>query len=249
MRKSRVLGDEDDYDDEPLVIGVSSDSGSSSDNEEEEGFRSESGDEQIMWFNPLFFEFQKLHWLSASSEAAKQFAARKHARIIKRQKCRENAERKRARGQLLDGNLPKIHTRKRVSHHSKSGQRDDQLARSEGEISTVEEVDENEIGNSQNTKNACILIEKMWKNVTPDHENIFEPFECVTVDAENFEKYGAIIASNLSFSTSMQTGYTMITTSTRRSDQTRILGCSVFDCFTQPEGKCHCPGNSYIGGF
>ena len=154
MRKSRVLRDEDDDDDEPLVNFmlaaaaaatervihvVSSDSGSSSDNEE--GFKSESGDEQIMFFNPLFFEFQKLHWLSASSEAAKQFAARKHARSIKRQKCRENAERRRERSQRLDENLPKIHTRKRVSHHSKSGQRDDRLARSEGEISTVEEVD------------------------------------------------------------------------------------------------------------
>jgi hypothetical protein len=37
---------------------------------------SESGDEQVMFFNPLFFKFQKDNWLTASKEAAKQEMAR-----------------------------------------------------------------------------------------------------------------------------------------------------------------------------
>ena len=99
----RVLRDADCDDDEPLVnmfihnnaVPASTSSSDSSDNSSVDEFsasESESGDEQVMFFNPLFFKFQKDNWLTASKEAAKQFEARKLARDTKRQKCNESAK-------------------------------------------------------------------------------------------------------------------------------------------------------------
>jgi len=143
----RVLRDADCDDDEPLVnmfirnaIPFSSSSSDLSDNSSVDEFsasESESGDEQVMFFNPLFFKFQKDNWLTASKEAARQFESRKLANDIKRHKCNESAMRRRET-QTIDLQLPKIHRRKPISHASKSGRRDDRLARSEGEITTIQ---------------------------------------------------------------------------------------------------------------
>ena len=90
----RVLRDADCDDDEPLInlfnavpaadrIPNHVSPSSSSDLSENSSAgacsasESESGDEQVMFFNPLFFKFQKDNWLIASKEAAKQFEARK----------------------------------------------------------------------------------------------------------------------------------------------------------------------------
>ena len=212
---------------------------------------SESGDEQVMFFNPLFFKFQKDNWLTASKEAVKQFEARKLARDTKRQKCNESAIRRRET-QTTDLQLPKIHRRKPISHASKSGQRNNRLARSEGELTTDDEIidQDNECG-AQNSKIVCNYLETMWKDSVQDDDNICEIWRDITVQSDDFNdskvgasfeefrstiaadqdihfvKYGAIIASNLSFSTSLTTGYTMITISTKRKQKTRIIGCSV----------------------
>jgi hypothetical protein len=91
----------------------------------------------------------------------------------------------------------------------------------------------------------------MWKDNVHDDDNICEIWQDITIENDDFNhsnieasfsdfknataahqdkhfvKYGAIIASNLSFSTSLLTGYTMITISTKRNQRTRIIGCSV----------------------
>lgn len=127
---------------------------------------------------------------------------------------------------MIDAPLPKIHRRKPTSHHAKGGPRPDRQARSEGDLSTEDEY-RGVADDSQESKNACILLVSMWKDKVHDDDNVVEIFQRLTVEVEDFDKFGAIIASNLIFSTSLQTGYTMITTSTRRRDSTRIIGCSV----------------------
>jgi hypothetical protein len=265
QKQSRVLHDEDCDEDEPLInivqaaaaarqpgqlprpLVVIASSSSSSDSSVGDDDDDELGKEQIMFFNPLFFEFQKNNWLTASTDAAKQFAARKLARGIKRKKCNESATQKRNK---IQDPLPKINRRKPISHHAKTGPRSNRLARSEGEMSTEDEIS-GDSDVSTNTKNVCTCLETMWKNEVQDNDNVFEIWKDMTVEHEDFEasclgasfeefkqaqarneddhfvKYGAIIAANLSFSTSLQTGYTMITISTKRSRKTRIIGCSV----------------------
>jgi hypothetical protein len=212
---------------------------------------SESGDEQVMFFNPLFFKFQKDNWLTASKEAVKQFEARKLARDTKRQKCNESAIRRRET-QTTDLQLPKIHRRKPISHASKSGLRDNRLARSEGEMTTDDEIiDQDNACAAPNSKIVCDYLETMWKDNVQDDDNICEIWRDITIESNDFNdsnigasfsayknateahqdmhfvKYGAIIASNLCFSASLLTGYTMITISTKRNQRTRIIGCSV----------------------
>ena len=260
-RPRRVMRDADCDDDEPLVnmfihnaVPASSSSSDLSDNLSVDAFsasESESGDEQVMFFNPLFFKFQKENWLTASKEAAKQFEARKLARNTKRQKCNESAIRRRET-QMINHQLPKIHRRKPISHASRSGRRDNRLARSEGEITTEDEFSDQEHScGAKKSKLVCSYLETMWKDSVQDDDNICEIWRDITVESDDFNdskvgasfeefrsttaadkdmhfvKYGAIIASNLSFSTSLITGYTMITISTKRKQKTRIIGCSV----------------------
>ena len=135
---------------------------------------SESGDEQVMFFNHLLFKFQKENWLTASKEAAKQFEARKLARNTKRQKCNESAIRRRET-QMIDHQLPKIHRRKPISHASRSGRRDNRLARSEGEITTEDEFSDQEHScGAKKSKVVCSYLETMWKDSVQDDDNICE---------------------------------------------------------------------------
>ena len=161
------MHDADCDDDEPLInlfnvnavpaaLNVHPSSSSMQSSDASSASESESGDEQVIFFNPLFFKFQKDNWLSASKEAAKQFEARKLARDTKRQKCSESAIRRRGR-QAIDIELPKIHRRKPISHASKSGRRDNRLARSEGEITTEEEFSDQEHSCGAKKTNAANL--------------------------------------------------------------------------------------------
>jgi hypothetical protein len=138
--------------------------------------------------------------------------------------------------QTIDLQLPKIHRRKPISHASKSGRRDDRLARSEGEITTEDVFSDQEHScGAKKSKIVCTYLETMWKDSVQDDDNICEIWRDITVQSDDFNdskvgasfeefrsstaaekdmhfvKYGAIIASNLSFSTSLMTGYTMIT--------------------------------------
>ncbi len=139
-----------------------------------------------MFFNPLFFKYQKDNWLTASKEAAKQFEARKLARDTKRQKCNESAIRRRET-QMLDLQLPKIHRRKPISHASKSGRRDNHLARSEGEITTDDKIiDQDNACAAPNSKIVCDYLETMWKDDVQDDDNICEIWRDITIESNDF---------------------------------------------------------------
>jgi hypothetical protein len=163
--------------------------------------------------------------------------------------------------------LPKIYKRKPISHASKSGLRDNRLARSEGEITTEDEIDQ-EHGQEHGSKIVCNYLETMWKDNVRDDDNICEIWRDITIESDDFNesnigasfshfknataaledmhfvKYGAIIASNLSFSSSLQTGYTMITISTKRKQRTRIIGCSVSIASRSRKAKAIIPAAS-----